>query len=387
MTRKKIIWYLSVAAVLVTAILYFAFRGGQTLTYKLEPVERGDIQVVITATGKINPVTKVQVGTQVTGTISKIFADFNQKVKKGTVIAQLDPTFLKAQLLEAEANLEKAKAQVEQTKKTLDRATELFDRKLISQSEKDEAQTNYQLSLAQQKQTQAAYHRAQVSLEYTTIVSPIDGVVISRNVDVGQTVAASLQAPVLFVIANDLSKIQVEATIDEVDIGKVKVGQEVSFHVDAYPDEKFTGKVSQVRLQPIITQNVVSYEVIIDVANTENKLLPGMTANLSIIVDTKNDVIKVPNMALRFQPALNKEQYAKFSAQFGNRFDMKNNTMVWMLDPEGNLVPVIIETGITDGQYTEIRKGELNEKQRVITGMINISASASSTKGFVPPKK
>ncbi len=387
MTRKKIIWYLSVVAVLVTAVLYFAFRGGQALTYKLEPVERGDIQVVITATGKINPVTKVQVGTQVTGTISKIFADFNQKVKKGTVIAQLDPTFLKAQLLEAEANLEKAKAQVEQTKKTLDRATELFDRKLISQSEKDEAQTNYQLSLAQQKQAQAAYHRAQVSLEYTTIVSPIDGVVISRNVDVGQTVAASLQAPVLFVIANDLSKIQVEATIDEVDIGKVKVGQEVTFHVDAYPDEKFTGKVSQVRLQPIITQNVVSYEVIIDVANTENKLLPGMTANLSIIVETKNDIIKVPNMALRFQPALNKEQYAKFSAQFGNRFDMKNNTMVWMLDPEGQLVPSIVETGITDGQYTEIRKGELNEKQRVITGMINIGATASSTKGFVPPKK
>ncbi|HMV25483.1 MAG TPA: efflux RND transporter periplasmic adaptor subunit, partial [bacterium] len=294
---NKKIWIIGGIAVLVAVILGWIVWGGSTAAggYKTEAVTRGDISVVITATGKVNPVTRVQVGTQITGTISRIFADFNQKVRKGQEIAEIDPTFLKAQLLEAEANAEKAKAQVEQSKKTLDRATELFDRKLISQSEKDEALTNYNLAGAQYKQAMAAYNRAEVSLRYTSIVSPIDGVVISRNVDVGQTVAASLQAPILFVIANDLSKIQVEATIDEVDIGKVKVNQEVSFYVDAYPDEKFKGRVAQVRLQPITTQNLVSYEVIIEVENRDNKLLPGMTANLSIIVDTKKDVIKVPN--------------------------------------------------------------------------------------------
>ncbi len=387
--NKKRWWFLGIfMAAILSVISWLAFSPGSKLQYKLDVIEKGDIQVLITATGKINPVTKVQVGTQVTGTLSRIYADFNQKVKKGQVIAQIDPTFLKAQLLEAEANLEKAKAQVDQMKKTAERATELFERKLISQSEKEEAATNYNLALAQFKQAQAAYHRAEVSLQYTTIVSPIDGVVISRNVDVGQTVAASLQAPILFVIANDLSQIQVEANIDEVDIGKVRVGQEVSFFVDAYPDEKFTGNVAQVRLQPIIAQNVVSYEVIIDVMNKENKLLPGMTANLSIIVETKTGIFKTPNMALRYQPSLTQEQFKTFSDRYGDQFDMKNNTILWTLDKQSNLEPIIVRPGITDGNYTEIREGKVTEGIRVIVGVASSGAGATgATKGFVPPKK
>ncbi len=386
--NKRLMMLLGLTGLLLVAagFVYFG-RGSLEAAYKLESVTQGDISLVITATGKINPVTRVQVGTQITGTISRIYADYNQKVKKGEVIAQIDPTFLKAQLLEGEANAERAKAQVEQARKTLERATELFGRKLISQAEKDEASTNYDLAQANLKQAQAAYHRAEVSLQYATIVSPIDGVVISRNIDVGQTVAASLQAPVLFEIANDLSKIQVEAIIDEVDIGKVRVGQDVSFFVDAYPDSRFIGRVSQVRLQPIVTQNLVGYEVIIDASNEENKLLPGMTANLSIIIDTKKDVVKVPNMALRFQPALTQDQYRRFLGELGDRFDLKNNTMVWVLTPTKDLRPVIIQTGISDGLYTEVRDGSLKTNMEVITGLSNVATTSSAAQRLAPGKK
>lgn len=386
MKKKWAVILGAVAGVMILAGAVYLGTSKSGTVYKSEIVQKGDISVIITATGKVNPVTRVQVGTQVTGTISKINADFNQKVSKGQVIAQIDPTFLKAQLLEAEANMERAKAQVDQMKKTLERASELFDRKLISQAEKDEASTNHDLAVAQLKQAGAAYHRAEVSLEYTNIVSPIDGVVISRNVDVGQTVAASLQAPILFLIANDLSKIHIEATIDEVDIGKVKVGQEATFYVDAYPDEKFQGKVTQVRLQPIITQNLVSYEVIVDVTDEDNKLLPGMTANLSIIVDTKKDVVKVPNMALRFQPALSQEQYKKFVDMYGVKFDLKNNSMVWTSANDLGLVPIIVDAGITDGLYTEIKSDNLPVNTSVVVGVSNTATTSGAAKGFRPTK-
>lgn len=386
MKRKWVIILFAAAGVLILiGAVYFGSSKSGTV-YKTEPVQKGDVSVIITATGKVNPMTRVQVGTQVTGTISKISADFNQKVRKGEVIAQIDPTFLKAQLLEAEATMERARAQADQMKKTLERAAELFGRKLISQAEKDEASTNYDLAVAQLKQTSAAYHRAEVSLEYTNIVSPIDGVVISRNVDVGQTVAASLQAPILFLIANDLSKIHIEATIDEVDIGKVKVGQEAAFFVDAYPNEKFQGEVKQVRLQPIATQNLVSYEVIIDVTNKENKLLPGMTANLSIIVDTKKDVVKVPNMALRFQPALTQAEYKEFVNLYGDKFDLKNNSIVWTKGKDETLTPVIVDTGITDGLFTEIKSANVSPEMSVVVGVSNSATTSGAAKGFRPTK-
>lgn len=381
MNRKTMV-AIALGAAGLLAVSYLVFGNGRKEEHvRLETIQRGDVSLVITATGKINPVTRVQVGTQVTGTISKIHADFNTKVRKGDVIAQIDPTFLKAQLLEAEASAERARAQVDQAKKTLERATELYERKLISQAEKDEASTNYNLAVANAKQATAAYHRAEVSLQYTTIVSPIDGVVISRNVDVGQTVAASLQAPILFEIANDLSKIQVEAVIDEVDIGKVKVDQEATFFVDAYPEEQFRGKVAQIRLQPIVAQNLVGYEVIIDASNEESKLLPGMTANLSIVVETRKDVLRVPSAALRYQPALTQDQFTRFSSQFGDRFDLKNNSMLWR--PEGSGVfPVIVEAGITDGIFTEIRSGDVKEGMTVITGISTGPATANTTTRF-----
>ena len=357
-------------------------NGDDGATYKLETVEKGDISVAVTATGKVNPVTRVTVGTQVSGTISSINADFNQKVSKGQLLAQIDPTFLEAQMLEAEANAEKARAQADQTKKTLERASELFDRKLISQAEKDEASTNYELAVATLKQSMAAYNRAKISLEYTKILSPIDGIVVSRDIDVGQTVAASLQAPALFVIANDLSRIQVESTIDEVDIGKVKAGQDATFYVDAYPDERFTGKVIQVRIQPIVSQNLVSYEVIIDVTNKDNKLLPGMTANLSIIIDHKTDILKVPNMALRFQPVLSQQVYGNFVNRYGSKFDLKNGVMVWRTHEREGLQPVLVETGITDGGYTEVKSGDLTPGEMVITGVNLSPTSGSAAKRF-----
>lgn len=379
---RKTMAVIALGAVGLLVVSYLVFGNGRQEEHvRLETIQRGDVSLVITATGKINPVTRVQVGTQVTGTISKIHADFNTKVRKGDVIAQIDPTFLKAQLLEAEASAERARAQVDQAKKTLERATELYERKLISQAEKDEASTNYNLAVANEKQAKAAYHRAEVSLQYTTIVSPIDGVVISRNVDVGQTVAASLQAPILFEIANDLSKIQVEAVIDEVDIGKVKVGQEAAFFVDAYPEEQFRGRVAQIRLQPIVSQNLVGYEVIIDASNEESKLLPGMTANLSIVVETRKDVLRVPSAALRYQPALTQDQFTKFSSRFGDKFDLKNSSMLWR--PEGSGVfPVIVEAGITDGVFTEIRSGDVQEGMTVITGISTGPATANTTTRF-----
>ncbi|MEK9137810.1 MAG: efflux RND transporter periplasmic adaptor subunit, partial [Bacteroidota bacterium] len=304
MKRRRNIIFAGVGLILIAgAILVFTSSKSTETVYRTVKLERGDISVIVTATGTLQAVTTVQVGSQVSGTIAKLFADFNSVVKKGQVIAIIDTTFLQTQVEDAEANLQRTTAQVNQTKRELSRMEELFKKNLVSQADLDAAKTNYESAIAQRKSAQAALNRARINLKYATIRAPIDGVVISRNVDVGQTVAASLAAPTLFVIANDLTKMQVQANIDEADIGKIQVGQDVKFTVDAYPEQQFRGKVAQVRLQPNVIQNVVNYTVIVEVPNPDLKLMPGMTATITVLVDRREDALKLPNLALRFQPS------------------------------------------------------------------------------------
>jgi HlyD family secretion protein len=301
--KKKYLYLIIAVVVLGTAgYFYLSNSNADELTYRTEKISRGDVVVQVRATGIINPIQTVRVGSQVSGTVTKLFADFNSEVRKGQVIALIDTTFLAASVKEAEANLERNLAQVNEAKRTNARTTELFKKDLVSQADLDAAQTTLESSQAQLKQSQAALDRARVNLRYSVIHAPIDGVVISRDVDVGQTVAASLSAPQLFAIANDLKMMRVEASIDEADIGQIKTGQEVTFTVDSYPEEQFKGTVSQVRLAPVTVQNVVTYTVIIDVPNEDLKLRPGMTATVSILIDKREGVVRVPTLALRFQP-------------------------------------------------------------------------------------
>src|SRR2546426_3138704 len=301
---KKIYLYIAIAVVALGTVGYFVMSNSNSKDprYRTDKVSRGNILVQVRATGLINPVQTVEVGSQVSGILSKIYVDFNSKVKKNEVIAEIDPTFLKASVKEAEANVERNQAQVNEAKRNLTRTAALFKKDLVSQADLDAATTTSESAIAQLKQTQAALDRARVNLVYATIRSPIDGVVISRDVDVGQTVAASLQTPKLFSIANDLTQMRVEASVDEADIGQIKEGQRVTFTVDAYPEQQFRGRVSQVRLAAVIVQNVTTYTVVIDVPNPDLKLRPGMTATVSILIDQRQNALRVPVLALRFQP-------------------------------------------------------------------------------------
>lgn len=291
-----------VVAVVVSGYFLFGKHGVERYDFRLDKVSKGDVTVYVTATGTVNAVTSVDVGTQVSGIITKLYADFNSVVKEGQVIAQLDTTFLYQSLKDAEASLERAKAQFQDSKRTYERESELYKKGLESEMVYSTALTAYESNQASLKQAMASVDRAKINLAYATIYAPINGVVIDRKVNVGQTVAASFSSPTLFTIANDLRRMQVETTVDESDIGRVSIGQEASFTVDAYADEKFSGTVSQIRLAPQSIQNVVNYIVIIDVANDQLKLMPGMTANVKILVANAQDVLRVSNMALRFQP-------------------------------------------------------------------------------------
>jgi HlyD family secretion protein len=322
----------------------------------------------------------VLVGTQVSGTIKHIYVDFNSPVKTGQVIAEIDPSLFEAQVeqakanvLAAKANLKKAEATLADAARTLERNKALFAKDLIARSELDAAETNYQTALAQVGaaraqviQAEAALKTAETNLRYTKIVSPVDGVVISRNVDVGQTVAASFQTPTLFTIARDLTKMQINTNVAEADIGKIAVDQPVEFTVDAYPDETFHGKVSQVRLAPVNIQNVVTYDVVILVDNPDLKLKPGMTANVTIITAEKKGVLRIPNSALRVT-----------LSRFGEQQNKIESPGVWVLE-KGKPVFVPVKLGITDGNYTEVISG-LNEGQEIV-----VEAQSKRTKQASP---
>src|SRR5581483_2881742 len=287
-------WLSGFVGLLIIALVVARLRGGDSANYQVTAVTRGPITQAVTATGTLNPVVNVQVGSQVSGNIAKLFADFNSQVKAGQVVAEIDPALFKATVTQAEGELAKVNAQ---------RTQELFARKTSSQADLDQAMANLHQAEANVKIKQGALDKARADLEHCTITSPIDGIVISRNVDVGQTVAASLQAPVIFQIANDLTKMQIDSNVAEADVGMVQVGQEVDFTVDAFPARTFHGKVVQVRNAPITVQNVVTYDTVIGVSNPDLKLKPGMTANVSIIVAHKDDALQIKNAALRYRPA------------------------------------------------------------------------------------
>jgi HlyD family secretion protein len=394
---KKI--FIIAPIVVVAALLVFLFFGKSKKAegkYVTTEVQRGDIAITVTATGTLEAVTTVQVGSQVSGTILALYADYNDLVKKGQLVAQLDPTFLKAQEAQAEADLDKAKASANLSKSQYDRAISLFERDMIAAADRDNAAASYEQAKADLKSSQANLDRVKTNLAYATITSPIDGVIISRNVDVGQTVAASLQAPTLFTIAQDLTKMQVKTSIDEADIGKIQEGQTAQFTVDAYPDQKFEGTVKQIRLAPDVVQNVVSYSVILEVSNPDMLLKPGMTANVTVIIQRATDVLKVPSTALRFRPSgIQKGQWSggKGGNNQGNTSSnganaaspdstshsrRPNQSRVWILDAQGKPKPVPVEVGISDGTTAEVSSDNLKEGDAVITSQEGVVAQTNN---------
>jgi HlyD family secretion protein len=356
---------------------YSFFRKAPVL-YELrtEKVDSGDITATVTASGKLNAVSVVEVGTQVSGTIREIYADYNSPVKEGQLIAQLDPAVLRSQLIESRANLEvaeagagSAQASLIDSERKLKRNQELYARKLISQSELEDAQTNVLLKRAQLQesrarvtQAKAAVERAETNLDFTRITSPVDGVVVSRKVDVGQTVAASFQTPTLFSIARDLTRMQIDTSVDEADIGRVAEGQDVDFRVDAFPEELFTGKVVQVRIAPATTDNVVTYTVVIHVGNDDLRLKPGMTADVSVKTDKRQGVLRIPTAALRFRPP--RELLEALSMASGDkrpRASSLNSGNVWVVRGQQLDRRVFVRTGITDSSRVELVSGDLRD--------------------------
>jgi HlyD family secretion protein len=366
----------------LAALAPAACKSGAT-KYVTEKITRGDITTTITATGTVNPVTSVNVGTQVSGRIDALFADFNSPVKKGQLIATIDPALFQAQVDQARANLSNAKAnllkaQATETdaKRTWDRYKSLYDRHLVAKSQMDTSETAdltaHASTVAAQTlvdQTSASLKLAETNLVYTKIVSPVDGVVISRNVDIGQTVAASFQTPTLFMIAADLTKMQIDTTVDEADISAVKAGEEAEFTVDAYSEETFRGVVGQVRNAATTVQNVVTYDVVVKVDNKGLKLKPGMTADVSIITSVVKDVLRIPNAALRFKPA----------AAGGRQAPAERGPAVWV-ERNGQTVRVPVKIGLSDGTLTELTSGDLREGDAAI--IESLAKPSSRPSGF-----
>jgi HlyD family secretion protein len=352
------------------------------LTYLTTTVERGSLSRIVIATGTVNPVTTVQVGTYVSGPIKEIFVGFNSPVKQGQRVAQIDPRPFLVKVKQAEANLVTSRAQVEKDKADLTfkrqvhkRMRELFERNLIAQQEVEAAERDYeqaqaqlQLDEARVEQNIAALEEAQVNLGYTDITSPVDGVVVSCNVNVGQTVAASFQTPVLFLIARDLTKMLVNTNVSESDIGIVHEEQQAFFFVDAYPERKFWGTVAQVRNAPQTVQNVVTYDVVITVENTDLALKPGMTANVSIVSAHRDNALKVSLAALRFRPpATNGKEH--LSSPTSSRVKSEEQRRVWIQTESHELTPLVVQVGINDDTHAEILSGPLKEGDKVITGI------------------
>ena len=412
MSRSKVWILIAVVLVSFTAFWFIKGRESKKESWRTMPAERGPIAMTVSATGTIEPVTKVAVGSQVSGTIATLGADYNDRVKKGQVIAQLDPSLFRTAAAQSDANLARAQAAYANAKRRLDRSKALAERGVLAQVDLDAAQATYEQTAAEVKQAQAALSNAQVNLAHATILSPIDGVVIARSVDIGQTVAASLQAPELFQIAGDLTRMQVETRIDEADIGRVVPGLKATFTVDAFPEATFEGTVRQVRLEPVVEQNVVTYTTVIDVPNPELKLKPGMTANVTIGIDHRDDVLRIANAALRFHPPVDPKAARGGAGMGGGGGAMRQaggggaggaggamaaegrrmrgpggpgatggpggpgggrggeapSQTVYVLGADGKLQPVKVQTGITDGTFTEVTSGGLTAGAAVVVG-------------------
>jgi HlyD family secretion protein len=377
-------------------------RSNQTAhpNFTTAMVTSGPVVNRVQATGTLQAVTTVAVGSQVSGTISSLHADFNSRVRKGQVLARLEPSLFQTQVEQAEAtvqrlqaDVERAVVEVEDAAAKLRRAEQLSTQQLIAASDLDTARTTarqaeagLKSARAQLAQARAAVNQSRVNLGHATITAPVDGIVVSRNVDVGQTVAASMQAPTLFVLAEDLARMQVNASVDESDIGQIQPGQQVAFQVDAYPEQVFTGSVRQVRLDPVVEQNVVSYVTVIDVPNPELKLKPGMTANVSVEIARADDALRVPNAALRFRPdpevlqAMGRPQARGGNGQRAARPADRSRHSVWVLT-EAGLRRTAVQTGINDGTTTAITGGDLREGARVVTGVAATGTTAARSGG------
>ena len=448
--KKKYLVTTFIVFLVVTlgGFLYYQFieQKGTNQKFRTVKVERGEITSTVTATGTINPVVTVLVGSQISGTIKALYADFNSYVKEGEVIAQIDPAILESQVDQAkatvvaeqanvanaqanlqniQANLVKAEVAVSDTKKTVDRNLQLMRMSAIAQAALDTSQASYDSAVAQREATKAqlnvarsqiesakaqldrakaALKMAETNLRYTTIRSPVNGIVISRNVDVGQTVAASLQAPTLFNIAKDLTQMQVHTNFSEADIGRIEKEQEATFTVDAYPERTFRGRVSEIRNAPTIVQNVVTYDVVIQVDNKDLKLKPGMTANVSVMIAHKEGVLRIPNAALRYRPEFAKttireevgkknerSQKKEASGERGTGGQKRENRQseqgeerklarVWILSSAGQPVGVSIFLGITDGTFSEVVSGDLKEgAELIVEEALNKKAQTTNT--------
>jgi HlyD family secretion protein len=429
--RKLVI--LVVAACVILALAGFVLRNrSDQPRYLTAPVTRGDITAVVQATGTINPLTTVPVGSYVSGTVQYIFADFNTHVHAGQVLAQLDPAVYEAQVIQArgnlanlqasipaakaaiaadQANVAKQQANIQYLEATARRSTDLFTQGIIStdqndltqstlaqgqasvrQAEAELQQANEQLrqAEAQAQAMQGALKLAEANLRYTTILSPIDGVIVARNITVGQSVAASLQAPTLFTIAQDLKRMQVDTQVDESDTGHMVMGTDATFQVDAFPHEIFHGRVSAIRLNATIVQNVVTYDVVINFDNPQEKLLPGETAYVNIPVGHATNAIEIPNTALTYTPSLTRDQLLALYNQYKVPRPAYTNHLggwqvVWKLAANNQLVPVAVQVGITDYNHTEVLTGTLNQGDTVITGQMTTAGQASSGTSSRPP--
>lgn len=428
------------AAFLAIAALACSGRGKKNDQYKTEKADRGSITMTVTATGTLSAVTTVQVGSQVSGVIAQLYADFNSRVKKGQLLGELDPTPFQAQVEQRQADVTKAKVDAANTKINFERQSRLLKAGLNSQADYDSAKAQFEGAQAQVQQSTAALQQSLTNLKYTKILSPIDGVVVDRAYDVGQTVAASFQAPTLFQIAQDLTKMQAQADVDQSDIGRIQVGQVSRFTVDSYPDQEFRGRIAQIRLNATVAQNVVTYPVMIEVPNPEGRLRPKMTANVTIEVANVDDVLRIANAALRFKPDLGAvsavsassassagsarqggaqgggrsqggQQAAggqaggggqgggpspeRSAAQMGERgrgvtgagaaFTRgggkgRGMQTVYILGPDNKVKPVSIRIGITDGHYTQVVAGDLKAGDNVVVGL-----ATSKVEGPAPP--
>ena len=405
---KKLIWVGVALALGVGAIFLLGGRGRSEPKYRTAKVDTGNVTQAVTATGTLSAVTTVKVGSVVSGNVAALHADFNKTVKKGELLAELDPVPFQEKVNQSQAALEKAQVDVRNSQIALRRQKALWDQQLAAQADLDQAQANYDSAVAAVNQAKAMLSSSETDLRNSKIIAPIDGVVVDRQYDVGQPVAASFQAPTIFTIAQDLTKMQVSADVSESDIGLCKVGQPVRFTVDAYPDQSFRGKIAQIRLNATVNQNVVTYPVIIEVNNEDLALRPSMTANVTIDVATVKDVLRIPNAALRFRPEnavaaptpSAEERAARAGGGPGNQNASRqfgqsagagggkakksvNQQTVYTIsaDGMGDPRPVSIKTGISDGRFTQVAAGDLKAGETVVVGLATTKADATSRPG------
>lgn len=371
MNKTKFLTISALPVLLAAGALWARGLGedGGGLPYRFARVEKADVQSTVAATGSLSAVTTVQVGTQVSGQVSAIYVDFNDLVREGQLLARIDPTLLQQSVREAEASLARGKAEAERARREYDRGEKLAEGQVITDAELSDLIYNLQVAQANLRSAEIALERASRNLDYTEIHAPIDGIVVERNVDVGQTVAASLAAPQLFLIAQDLSEMQILAAVDESDIGLIHQGQEVEFTVQAYPDETFGGTVEQVRLQSTTNENVVTYTVVVSVENPDGRLLPGMTATVDFVIGSTSDAFVVPNAALRFRPT---EQMLEAAGKAAPA-----TSVLWTV--EGSRPTTVpIEIGLSDGQRTAVSGEGLRPGMQVIVGTTEGTSAATS---------